>query len=67
MISPKLPRRGRVPRAENIIAPATRCRDPNGSQWFEENRAKRCTVNLIELEQAWRIMAEAEHAGARGH
>ena len=31
-------------------------------QWLDENRAKRCTVNLVELEQAWRIMAEAELA-----
>jgi hypothetical protein len=32
------------------------------SQWLEENRAKRCTVDLVELEQAWRAKAEAELA-----
>ena len=31
-------------------------------QWLEEHRAKRCTVNLGELEQAWRAKAEAELA-----
>lgn len=29
------------------------------SQWLEENRAKRCTVDLVELGQAWRARAEA--------
>jgi hypothetical protein len=32
------------------------------SQWLEENRAKRCTVDLVELEQAWHAKAEAELA-----
>jgi hypothetical protein len=32
------------------------------SQWLEENRAKRCTVDLLELEQAWHAKAEAELA-----
>jgi hypothetical protein len=39
-----------------------RGREWSYSQWLEENRAKRCTVDLGELEQAWRIMAEAELA-----
>ena len=29
---------------------------------LEENRAKRCTVDLVELEQTWHAMAEAELA-----
>ena len=39
-----------------------RRREWSYSQWLDDNRAKRCTVNLVELEQAWRIMAEAELA-----
>jgi hypothetical protein len=39
-----------------------RGREWSYSQWLEENRAKRCTVDLGELEQAWRSMAEAELA-----
>ena len=32
------------------------------SQWLEENAAKRCTVDLVELEQAWRAKADAQLA-----
>lgn len=30
------------------------------SKWLEENRPKRCTVDLVELEQAWRVKADAQ-------
>ncbi|HEY6684948.1 MAG TPA: hypothetical protein VI094_01935 [Propionibacteriaceae bacterium] len=39
-----------------------RGREWSDSQWLEENRAKRCTVDLGELEQTWRIKADAELA-----
>ena len=32
------------------------------SQCLEKNRAKRCTVDLVELDQAWHAKAEAELA-----
>jgi hypothetical protein len=32
------------------------------SQWLEKNRAKRCTVDLVELEHKWRAKAEAQLA-----
>jgi hypothetical protein len=32
------------------------------SQWLEENRAKRCTVDLVELKRAWRTKAGAQLA-----
>jgi hypothetical protein len=36
------------------------------SQWLEENRAKRCTVDLVELEHAWHAGAEVELAELLG-
>jgi hypothetical protein len=32
------------------------------SQWLKENRSKRCTADLDELEQAWQAKAEAKVA-----
>jgi hypothetical protein len=31
-------------------------------EWLEANRAERCTVDLDELERAWRAKAEAQLA-----
>jgi hypothetical protein len=31
-------------------------------EWLEEHKAERCTVDLDELEQAWRAKAEAQLA-----
>jgi hypothetical protein len=39
-----------------------RGRELSYSQWLEENRAKRCTVDLGELKRAWTAKAEAELA-----
>jgi hypothetical protein len=46
----------------DLPVPHMRGRAWSYSQWLEENRAKRCTVDLGELEQAWHAKAEAELA-----